>query len=129
MPRGLVVEDAAECRDLFAYELERSGFVVLTAVDGQEGLERVSVFQPDVIVLDLVLPGISGFSVARAVRSLEPSRTVVIVGVSGLTSHLLRSEALAAGCDVVLGKPVDPAAVVEQARILMWRRRAAAQPH
>jgi two-component system alkaline phosphatase synthesis response regulator PhoP len=126
VPRALVIEDAQDCRVLFAYELESSGFVVLTAADGQEGLESVRIFQPDVIVLDLVLPGLSGFCVARAARSLEPTRTAIIVAVSGLTSHPLRDEALAAGCDIVLGKPIEPATIVEHACALMERRYPAA---
>jgi two-component system, cell cycle response regulator DivK len=120
--RALVIEDDEASRELFAFELELSGFVVSHAASGREGLDKVRTFEPDVIVLDLILPGLSGFSVARAVRGLERSRNVAIVAVSGLTSEFLRMEAIEAGCDVFLGKPVVPATLVEQAGHLLARR-------
>jgi DNA-binding response OmpR family regulator len=123
-PKALVIEDHQESCDLFAYELATSGFMVFQAADGEEGLLRVQRFKPDVIVLDLVLPGLSGFAVARVVRGLERSKNIAIVAVSGLTSTLLRTEALAAGCDVFLGKPVPPMTVVEQARLHLMRRQS-----
>jgi DNA-binding response OmpR family regulator len=113
-PRALVIEDDEDLRELFARELELSGFVVYRASAGQEGLEMVRRYDPDAVVLDLVLPTLSGFSVARSTRSLETTRNVAIVAVSGLTSDVLRMEALSAGCDVFLVKPVAPTTVVAQ---------------
>jgi len=123
--RALVIEDDDDSRAMFAFELESSGFVVSHAASGKEGLEKVRTIDPDVIVLDLILPGLSGFSVARAVRGLARGRNVAIVAVSGLTSEFLRVEALEAGCDVFLGKPVVPATVVEEAGHLLARRGGA----
>jgi DNA-binding response OmpR family regulator len=122
--RVLVVEDDPEPREFLVAELEREGFLVLDAASGQDGLEKVPRFEPDVVVLDLVLPVLSGFALARAVRSLEPSREIGIVAVSGLASEALRKEAIAAGCDVFLSKPVGAAVVVEQVRSLLSRRRS-----
>ena len=127
-PRALVIEDAEESREMYAYELELSGFTVSQASDGEEGLREVQRFDPDVIVLDLVLPGVSGFSVARTVRSQGRHWHVAILAVSALKSEVLRTEALGAGCDAFLCKPVVPATVVEQARIVMARREASAPP-
>ena len=72
--RALVVEDAADSRELFASEMETAGFVVAQASSGEAALHQVRAFAPDVIVLDLMLPGINGFSVARAVRSFADHR-------------------------------------------------------
>jgi|HubBroStandDraft_4_1064222.scaffolds.fasta_scaffold521459_1 CheY-like chemotaxis protein len=80
LPRALVVEDTEDSRELFASELERAGFVVSQASSGEEALEQVVSFRPEVIVLDLMLPGLNGFSVARAVRALELERSVPIIG-------------------------------------------------
>lgn len=121
--RVLVIEDEEDSRELFACELEFSGFLVSTAANGEEGLERVRRFEPDVIVLDLILPGLSGFSVAHTARGLECGRNVAIVAVSGLTSETLRIEALGAGCDVFLRKPVAPPTVVKEVRHLLARRK------
>jgi DNA-binding response OmpR family regulator len=117
-----VIEDAEELCELFAHELERSGFIAYRARDGQEGLEMARRLDPDAIVLDLILPTLSGFSVARSVRGLERTRNSAIVAVSGLTSDALRMEAFSAGCDAFLRKPVACAAVVAQVRQALARR-------
>jgi len=70
----------------------------------------------------LILPTLSGFSVARSVRGLERTRNSAIVAVSGLTSDALRMEAFSAGCDAFLRKPVACAAVVAQVRQALARR-------
>jgi len=125
-PRELVVEDAQDWQVLLVSELESAGFLVDQASSGIEALEQVHSFKPDVIVLDLMLPGINGFAVARVVRTLERGRDIAIIAVSALTSELLRQEALSAGCDAVLSKPLVAATVIEQALVLVEHRRAAA---
>jgi DNA-binding response OmpR family regulator len=121
--RVLLIEDEEPSRELLASEMERAGFLVQQAENGHDGLEQVRQFVPDVVVLDLMLPVLSGFAVARAVRAQERSRNVVIVAVSALASEALRVEALAAGCDAFLRKPVPAALVVEQVRLLAALRR------
>jgi DNA-binding response OmpR family regulator len=129
-PRGvrvLVVEDERAQLEYIASELEQAGFVVLEAANGDEGLEKARSFEPDVLVLDLMLPEISGFVLARAVRSFERTRDIGIVAVSALASEALRMEALAAGCDVFLTKPVRAELVVEQVRLVLTRRDSPAR--
>jgi DNA-binding response OmpR family regulator len=118
----LVVEDDQSQRECVVSELESAGFIVLEAASGDEGLEQVRRFTPDVVVLDLMLPEISGFAIARAIRSVERTRDVGIVAVSGLASEALRMEALAAGCDAFLMKPVRAELVIEQVRSVQARR-------
>lgn len=121
--RALVVEDAADSRELFASELERAGFIVSRASNGEGALALVRDVEPDVIVLDLMLPGINGVSVARAVRSSQAHRDVAILAVTALTSDAMRRMALEAGCDAVLCKPVVASIVVDEARLLVESRR------
>src|SRR5258708_16008181 len=116
--RVLMIEDDEAARELLAYALQRAGLVVLDTADGEAGLHEVGRFRPDVIVLDLMLPKLNGFAVARAVQTLEFEPRVAIIAVSGLTSDALRAEALAAGCDVFLTKPVRVDLVIEHARRL-----------
>ena len=125
--RVLVVEDERAQLEYLASELERAGFVVMEAANGDEGLEKVRSFEPDVVVLDLMLPEISGFVLARAVRSFERTRDIGIVAVSALASEALRMEALAAGCDAFLTKPVRAALVAEQVRLVLTRRDSPAR--
>jgi DNA-binding response OmpR family regulator len=123
-PRALVIEDAAELREVLALELELAGFVTASAADGQQGLEIARRLEPDAIVLDLMLPTLSGFAVALSVRALEHGQNVAIVALSGLTSEALRMEALSVGCDVYLAKPVSPAAVVAHVLHALAQRRS-----
>ena len=95
--RALVIEDEEELRALFAHVLKSAGFTVCEAAGGEEGIDKARRFEPNLIVLDLRLPGVSGFTVARVVRALERERVVVIVAVSGLASESLYHEALEAG--------------------------------
>jgi len=119
--RVLVVEDDQTSREFLASALERAGLLVCQAANGQECLDEVSRFSPDVIVLDLMLPVVSGFAVARALRASERPRNVGILAVTALASEALRIEALAAGCDGFLRKPVPAALVVEQVLLLVER--------
>ncbi|MGH7438461.1 MAG: response regulator transcription factor [Polyangiaceae bacterium] len=122
-PRVLLVEDDDLTRALLASELEGEGFVVAEAGDGEDGLCQVPGFRPDVVVLDLMLPRLNGFAVARAMRALERPPGVGIVAVTGLAAEALRAEALGAGCDVVLTKPVRVALLVERVRGLLSASR------
>ena len=124
-PLVLIIEDTTDLRDLFAAELATDGFLVIDAADGETGIEKARRFEPDGIVLDLMLPGITGFEVARVLRSDERTRNAVIVAVTALTSQRHRSMALDAGCDACLSKPVLGAAVVAELMPLLVKRRAA----
>ncbi len=124
----LVVEDEEGPREFLASELELAGFVVSQASNGEEGLEKVRHFAPDVIVLDLMLPELNGFGLARTVRSLERKRTVAILAVSALASEALKREAFAAGCDAFLAKPAPAAAVVQQVHLLAHRDPTGKKP-
>lgn len=128
-PRGplvLIIEDTTDLRDLFAAELATDGFLVIDAVDGEAGIDKARRFEPDAIVLDLMLPGINGFNVARVLRGNERTRNTVIVAVTALTSSRLLSMAIEAGCDSCLCKPVLGAAVVRELMRLLVARRSGA---
>ncbi len=127
--RVLVVEDEDAPRESLSMELHEAGFVVAQAADGEQGLEEVLEFEPDVVVLDLMLPRLNGFDMARTARALERRenrRPMAIVAVTALSSEPLRMEALAAGCDTLLSKPIRAKQVVEQVRLLAPRRPAPA---
>jgi DNA-binding response OmpR family regulator len=119
--RVLIAEDEDASREFLAVELERAGFLVCQTANGEECLEQVAGFAPDVIILDLMLPRVSGFAVARAVRALERRRNVPILAVTALASEALRIEALAAGCDGFLRKPILAAVIIEHVGLLLDR--------
>jgi len=125
-PLVLVVEDDDNLRDLFSTELASAGFMVLEAADGAAAIEKATRFSPHAIVLDLMLPGIDGFKVARRLRADDRTANVAIVAFTALTSEKIRDMARAAGCDAFVTKPVLPAALVGELVRLLASRRAAA---
>ena len=104
----LIVEDAGDSRDLYAHFLESSGFRVLLAVDGAAGLTAAIREQPDAIVLDLGLPRIDGWEVARLLKNSSVARVIPIVVLTGQVTDDARDRAMAAGADAYLTKPCRP---------------------
>ena len=125
-PLVLIIEDTTDLRDLFAAELATEGFLVIDALDGEAGIDKAKRFEPDAIVLDLMLPGINGFNVARILRSHERTRNAVIVAVTALTSIRLQTLALEAGCDSCLLKPVLGSAVIRELTRLLVAKHSGA---
>ena len=128
-PLVLVVDDVEHGREIFSEYLEFRGFRVATAADGQEALDKAFELLPDVILMDLSLPGIDGWEATRRLKKDERTRAIPVIA---LTAHALVSAhetALAAGCDSVVTKPCLPreleAAVRRQ---LDSRPRANGQP-
>jgi DNA-binding response OmpR family regulator len=127
-PVVLVVEDTVDQRDLFVAELTSAGFDVLEAADGESAIEEAKRSRPRAVVLDLMLPGVSGFNVARVLRSSELTQDALIVAVTALSSDTFRTYALEAGCDSVIRKPVIGATVVGEVVRLLAKRLAPPPP-
>jgi DNA-binding response OmpR family regulator len=106
------VEDEDSLRELYAAELAAAGFMVLEAPDGATAVEKALQFGPHAIVLDLMLPGIDGFKVARRLRSDDRTHDVAIIALTALTSKKFEALALGAGCDAFMSKPVLSAALI-----------------
>jgi CheY-like chemotaxis protein len=109
VPKILVVDDMPETRRLMRRVLERLSIDVIEADTGEAGLAAIRRDAPDAVVLDLRLPGMSGFAVARAVRS-DPDPTIAstpLLACSASVQAEVRREALDAGCDAFEGKPFD----------------------
>jgi CheY-like chemotaxis protein len=109
VPRILVVDDTPETRRLMRRVLERASIAVIEAGTGDEGLAAVHRDRPDAVVLDLRMPGMSGFDLARAVRAdPDPAiRSTPLLACSASVQAEVRREALDAGCDAFEGKPFD----------------------
>jgi CheY-like chemotaxis protein len=114
-PRGplvLVIDDDDATRNLYSAELASAGFMVLESPDGATGIAKAAQFGPHAVVLDIMLPGVDGFKVARRLRADDHTRDVVIVALTALASKRAESMAIAAGCDAFLSKPVPAAALI-----------------
>jgi CheY-like chemotaxis protein len=107
MPRILVVEDNESSRDMLTRRLERRGYEVVTAPDGAHGISMAREQPPDLIVMDMSLPGMDGWEATRRLKSEVSTRAIPIVA---LTAHAMASDrkrAIDAGCDDFHTKPVD----------------------
>ncbi|HYT28640.1 MAG TPA: response regulator [Ktedonobacteraceae bacterium] len=104
-PKVLVVEDSASSSLFIAQALQKAGYRVITAIDGNEGLTKALQERPECLILDVVLPGVSGFGVCRQLRSIDPQRSLSIIMVSNKNTHLDQSWGLRQGADRYLPKP------------------------
>jgi DNA-binding response OmpR family regulator len=124
MPRVLLIEDDRAVREGVALALRRQGHEVGTAVTGEEGLQQARSFRPDVAVLDLMLPGMPGLDVCRALRDLDQTLPIIMATARGDDEDIVVG--LEAGADDYVVKPVQ--ARVLEARIRAVLRRAAQAP-
>lgn len=107
MARILLVEDNEMNRDMLSRRLERRGYDVIVAVDGEEGVARAKTDTPDVVLMDMSLPGIDGWEATRQLKAAEETRAIPVLA---LTAHAMagdREKALEVGCDEFDTKPVD----------------------
>ncbi|HUE85443.1 MAG TPA: HD domain-containing phosphohydrolase [Vicinamibacterales bacterium] len=114
----LVVDDEAPVRDFLQQVLTAAGFAVDAAVDGPSALEAISARPPDVVLLDVHLPGTNGFDVCRRLRLDRATRLTPIILVTGWTDRATRVEGLDAGADDFLTKPVDTLEMLARVRSL-----------
>ena len=103
----LVVEDFEDTRSLMRLELEQRGFRVVEATDGEQGVELALRESPDIILMDIGLPNIDGIEATRRIRQQDSMRDVLVVALTAHHETEYRAQALAAGCDAYLTKPVD----------------------
>jgi len=103
----LVVEDFEDTRSLMRLELEKRGFRVIEATDGEQGVEAATRERPDIIIMDIGLPVMDGIEATRRIRADNSMRDVLIVALTAHHETEYRAQALAAGCDAYLTKPVD----------------------
>ena len=107
MARILLVEDNEMNRDMLSRRLERRGYEVIVAVDGEEGVARARADAPDIVIMDMSLPGIDGWEATRQLKAAEETRTIPVLA---LTAHAMagdREKALEVGCDDFDTKPVE----------------------
>ncbi|WP_408906189.1 phosphate regulon transcriptional regulator PhoB [Roseomonas marmotae] len=120
-PTILVVEDEAPLLTLLRYNLEKQGFRVEEATDGQEALLRVAEAPPDLILLDWMLPAISGLEVCRQLRRKAPTRDLPIIMVTARTEDQDAVRALDMGADDYIAKPFVMDALMARIRALLRR--------
>jgi two-component system cell cycle response regulator DivK len=112
----LLVEDNPHNRKIFSGMLAHAGFRVVEAVDGNEAMQKVASEKPNLVLMDLSIPGIDGWECTRRIKGDPATKDTPVIA---LTAHAMRGDeerAREAGCDGYLSKPVSPKKVVEVVR-------------
>ena len=124
MAKILLVEDHQEIWDFLSRRLKRRGYEVVVAQDGQEGLDKARSDTPDVLLLDMNLPVMDGWTVAETLKKEDTTKAIPIIA---LTAHAMsgdRDKAIAAGCDDYHAKPIDFSQLINQIEAALAARSA-----
>ena len=124
MSKILIIEDEAKIARFVELELKHEGYSVETAGDGLEGLKAVGSFQPDLLVLDLMLPGISGIEVCRRLRAAEGTQSLPILMLTAKDDVSDKVMGLDMGADDYMTKPFAIEELLARIRMLLKRRQA-----
>jgi DNA-binding response OmpR family regulator len=116
--RILLIDDSETERAIVASRLEQHGFVVSTAVDGTEGMRKLYDLKPDLVVLDVVMPGIDGWQVLQRIRGVTE---VPVIMLTGRDTELERVRGLRGGADDYIGKPFSPSELVARVEAVLRR--------
>ena len=123
MPKILLVEDNEMNRDMLSRRLAKRGYEVAIAVDGEGGVEMAESEMPDLILMDISLPGINGEEATRQIKQKEATASIPIIA---LTAHAMagdREKALEAGCDDYDSKPVELPRLLAKIQTLLEKSR------
>jgi two-component system cell cycle response regulator DivK len=114
MAKILLVEDNEMNRDMLSRRLERKGYEVEIAIDGQEGVQKAKSLKPDLILMDMSLPIIDGWEATRQIKAEKSTKSIPVIA---LTAHAMaddRAKALEAGCDDYYTKPIELPRLLEK---------------
>lgn len=126
--RVLVVDDERDNRELVEIVLRWDGFVILTAASGEEALAIVGQKLPDLVLLDIMMPAMTGYQVAERIRADATTRHIPIVMLTALDDPEARQRALAAGADRFLKKPISRGELLACVKSVLSRRFEPAEP-
>ena len=124
-PYALIVEDEAALVELIRYNLIKEGYEVATATDGEDALLQIAERQPDIVLLDWMLPKLAGIEVARRLRSQQATRNLPIIMLTARTEESDRIRGLDIGADDYMTKPFSMSELTARIRAVMRRIRPA----
>lgn len=123
MPRILVVEDEAALATLLTYNLEKAGFAVSVAATGEDALLALAEAPPDLVLLDWMLPHVSGIEICRRIRRDPATRDLPVIMLTARTEEADRIRGLETGADDYVAKPFSPGELIARVRGLLRRAR------
>ena len=119
MTKVLVVEDNERNRYLISFLLKGDGFEVIEAFTGEDGVEMAIREQPDVVLMDIQLPGIDGYRTTRRIRASPGGEKVPIIALTSYAMTGDRERSLAAGCTGYVEKPINPDTIIGEIRTFL----------
>jgi CheY-like chemotaxis protein len=118
-PRILIVDDDGDNRELLRIILQSAGFVTRAASDGEEALLSVAADPPDVILVDLMMPGIDGYQLTAQLKQRSESKRIPVIMLSAMNDSATRKRALESGAAAYITKPIDRRELSEQVRSVL----------
>ena len=125
----LIVDDYPDALDIWSLYLRSLGYEVSTAFDGASAIAQAEQLLPDLIVLDLEMPGISGFEAVRRLRQNPATEDIPMIAATGYSHQRQLAMAREAGFDQVVVKPIDPDKLVDEIERLLDRTVSVRQPN
>src|SRR5947209_755242 len=126
--RILIIEDERDLTQVLSYNLQREGYEPLVAHDGQEGLRKAQTLLPDLIILDLMLPTLSGVEVCRELRAGERTRDIPIIILSARAEETDQVVGFSLGCDDYVTKPFSVKVLLQRIKALQRRFDGSGEP-
>jgi two-component system phosphate regulon response regulator PhoB len=126
-PRVLIIEDERALTEVLVYNLERDGYEAVVAHDGTEGLRKAQMLLPDLVLLDLMLPGLGGIDVCRELRSGDRTRDIPIIILSAKAEETDQVVGFSLGADDYVTKPFSVKVLLQRIKALQ-RRQGGAEP-
>ena len=121
MPKILLVEDNEMNRDMLSRRLTKKGYEIVTATDGGAGVAMAASDKPDLILMDITLPVMSGWDATREIKNSELTRNIPVIALTALAMVGDRERSLASGCDDYDTKPIDLPRLLEKIEALLNR--------
>ena len=124
----LIVEDEPDIADLVKYHLEKAGLPARTVADGKQAMELIVRDQPDMVILDLMLPGMDGLEVCRRLRASAATKAIPVIMLTAKTEEVDRIVGLEMGADDYVPKPFSPRELVARVKAVLRRSAAPVEP-
>ncbi len=128
MKSVLIIDDEADIRDILAYSLKKEGFNVLTAENGQAGIESAKMHKPDIIILDVMMPEMDGIEVCQILRSDQSTKDILICFLTARSEDYSQIAGLDAGADDYVAKPIKPRVLISRLKAILRRNQSSSLP-
>jgi two-component system alkaline phosphatase synthesis response regulator PhoP len=122
MAKILIIDDEEDIRELLSYNLKKEGFIVESAEDGEAGLAILSNFKPQLVLLDVMMPGMDGIEVCEAIRTKEGFQHTLVCFLTARNEDYSQIAGLEAGADDYVSKPIRPKVLISRIKALLRRK-------